>query len=427
MTSSVTKKKEKEKERQMAAAAAATAPSSPSPTTTGETIPLRSTGATDSVAIPREVAGAELMSSLQTSTLPREVESAAFERTITTPAPMVLTADDDDLPATLPIIPVVDHGAASTAVLASPTPSTVVEDTTVADMQLILDGHNVHITDAELLANIKKQYVDPFIEHVPDNELMETIENHVSRSEQLKNKYGPTVLKQISASMLANARTRIDMRTDNNVYDHWVDHMPAQDPYELVQRMEHLERTQTEYQNRQEVGTALVQSVCDNVANLEQRFTRVQDGAQKFEKSYIDKGKQKEVAECSRRTKDDDSSPDDHHPRGGVPGSPTPMLKGVTLPHTHEIVHFSQRDAGIKGHPSIIPGLPPWHAAVSDTFRVRTGASISDNSVPSTGLFAYPANTAGFVANPANTAVFAGFSANITVIATMRAMGSESA
>ena len=50
-----------------------------------------------------------------------------------------------------------------------------------------------------------------------------------------------------------------------------------------------------------------------------------------------------------------------------------------------------------------------------------------DDSVPSTGLFADPANTAGFVANPANVVVFAGFSANIAVIATMRAMGSESA
>ena len=151
--------------------------------------------------------------------------------------------------------------------------------------------------------------------------------------------------------------------------------------------MEHLERTQTEYRNQQDVGTALVQSVCDNVANLEQRFVRVQDGAQKSEAStlprevenakasYIAKGKQKEVAECSRHTNDDDSSPDDR-PRGGIPRSPAPMLRGVTLPHTHEIVHFSQRGTGIKGHPSIVPDLPPWHAAVSDTFRVRTGAPI---------------------------------------------------
>ena len=154
-----TKKKEKEKERlerrdaTAAAAAAATAPSSPSPTTTGDTVPLRSTGAIDSAAIPREVVGAELVTSIQTSTLPREVESAELERTITTPEPMVLTADDNELPATLPMIPVVDHGAASTAVLASPTSSTVVVDTTVADMQLILDDHNVRISDAELLAD----------------------------------------------------------------------------------------------------------------------------------------------------------------------------------------------------------------------------------------------------------------------------------
>ena len=129
--------------RQKVAAAAATAPSSPSPTTTGETIPLRSTGATDSVAIPREVAGAESMSSLQTSILPREVESAEFERTMTTPEPMVLTADDDDQPATLPMLPVVDHGAANTAVFVSPASSTIVANTSVANMQLILDEQNV--------------------------------------------------------------------------------------------------------------------------------------------------------------------------------------------------------------------------------------------------------------------------------------------
>ena len=120
------------------------------------------------------------------------------------------------------------------------------------------------------------------------------------------------------------------MRTDNNMYDH----VPAHDPHELVQRMERLEIPQTEHQNRQEAGTAHIQSVSDNVTNLEQRFTRVQDGTQKFEASYNAKGKQKEVAECSRRRNDDDSSPDDHHPRGGIPRSPAPMLKGVTLPRT---------------------------------------------------------------------------------------------
>ena len=80
-----TKKKEKERERRErvaadATAAAATARSSPSSTRDEETDPLRSTGVIDSAAIPREVAGAEFVTSIQTSTLPREVESAAFER-----------------------------------------------------------------------------------------------------------------------------------------------------------------------------------------------------------------------------------------------------------------------------------------------------------------------------------------------------------
>ena len=71
-------------------------------------------------------------------------------------------------------------------------------------MQLILDDYNVQFTDAELLANIMKQYIDPFIGHVPDTELLETIENHASRSEQLKKKYGPTAQKRISAGILAS-------------------------------------------------------------------------------------------------------------------------------------------------------------------------------------------------------------------------------
>ena len=113
--------------------AAVTAPSSPSSTTPEGTIPLRSTGAINSVAIPREVAGAESVSSLQTSKLPREVESAEIERMMT-PAPMVLTAVEDDLPATLPVPPVVDHGAASTAVLVSPTLSKIAVNTATVDI-----------------------------------------------------------------------------------------------------------------------------------------------------------------------------------------------------------------------------------------------------------------------------------------------------
>ena len=173
------------------------------------------------------------------------------------------------------------------------------------------------------------------------------------------------------------------MLTDADMQTHRpTEHMT----HELMQRVEHLEKFQSECRTQREVGTTRVQTINDNVENLEKQFIKVQDDVQVPEARTHAKGKQpmnsqqqKATAGCSRHTCDDDgdSSPDDH-PRGGIPSSPA-LLKGVILPHTHEIVQFSQRGAGIKGHPSIVPGLPPWHAAVSNTFRVRTGAPISDN------------------------------------------------
>ena len=97
-----------------------------------------------------------------------------------------------------------------------------------------------------------------------------------------------------------------------------------------------------------------------------------------------------QLKEADEGVCDDDEvkSTPQENPRGGIPSTPV-LLKGVTLPHTHELIHFSQRGTGVVrgqfGHPSFKPAAsyakeqPPWHAAVSRAFRERPGAQISEN------------------------------------------------
>ena len=140
-------------------------------------------------------------------------------------------------------------------------------------------------TDAEAFGNIMKEFVHPVMMHMHDADLINIMSTGVSLDEQLCGKYGTSVLETILATARANmmcyavpsvetVRMFIDAEMNAQRTASTVEHCV------LTQRIEHIEKVQSEYRMQHEVGSAHVQMLDDNVEHLEKQFIEVQDDVQ---------------------------------------------------------------------------------------------------------------------------------------------------
>ena len=100
-----------------------------------------------------------------------------------------------------------------------------------------------------------------------DTTMMEVIKSHIPQTDPLSSTgvMNSKLVTPIQTSTLPKEVERaefglMDMQANSSMSDRIVNHVLVHNPCELVQRMEHLERTPSEHWNQQKVGTALVQN-----------------------------------------------------------------------------------------------------------------------------------------------------------------------